>query len=931
MNQDFGINQAFVEELYARYRENPSTVGNQWLRYFDQYAHRAPSETNGHALPEPPGLTLPHGPAAPGEQSLVAVVLRVQQLIHAWRLRGHLWADLDPLRMMARPANELSATQFGLTETDLDTVVPTGDVAGLGERATVRQIIAHLRETYSRSVGVEFIHIEDPAMRAWLQGRMESTANRTEPTATERFGILAKLIDAEIFEQFLHVKFIGEKRFSLEGAESLIPLLEVMIGRSGELGIEEVVIGMAHRGRLNVLANIMGKNVREIFEKFLDQHPHELLGRGDVKYHLGYSSDRVTSSGQPMHLSLAFNPSHLEFVNPVVAGRVRAKQDRRGDTARKRVTPLVIHGDAAMIGQGVVAETFNLMNLEGYTTGGTLHVVVNNQVGFTTDTADARSTRYATDLARMLGVPVFHVNGEDPEAVAHVARLAVDFRQTFGRDVVVDMYCYRKWGHNEADEPRYTQPLMYAAIDKRPSIRATYAQRLVTAGHVTTAEIDELVGTRKRALDEAHDATKANPEFHPTSAMAGLWARYRGGPDGDIPEVSTRVDLEVLKGLLDRITTIPEGVQLNAKTRRFIDDRRARLGGAPLDWGTAESLAFASLVAEGVPIRLSGQDARRGTFSHRLASWVDERTGERHSPFAGIVSPEGNGRFDVYDSPLSETGVLGFDYGYSLDYPDGLVLWEAQFGDFANGAQVIIDQFISSSEDKWNRLSGVVLLLPHGFEGQGPEHSSARLERFLQLCAEDNITVCNLTTPAQIFHALRRQVLRSSRKPLVVMTPKSNLRSKAAVSALQDLSDGGYQRILPDARPEGGGGLRESTRRVLLCSGKVYYDLADARTKRGAHDVAILRLEQLYPLSPTVLSDALAPYRDGTPLVWVQEEPWNMGAWYYLHARLPAMLQGRLPLTCISRDESASPATGSKASHLLEQARLMDRAFGEVS
>jgi 2-oxoglutarate dehydrogenase E1 component len=760
------------------------------------------------------------------------------------------------------------------------------------------------------------MHIEELHMRAWLRERMEGSANRLELDAAQQLHLLGRLIDAEVFEQFLQTNFTGAKRFSLEGGESLIPLLDLMIERSGELGVEETVIGMAHRGRLNVLCNIMQKSPKDIFAHFLDKHPEHSMGRGDVKYHLGYSCDRPTARGT-MHLSLAFNPSHLEFVNPVVTGRVRAKQDRRGDAERRRVVPLLIHGDAAFIGQGVVAETLNLMSLKGYATGGTLHVVVNNQVGFTTNTDDARSTRYATDLAKMLGIPIFHVNGEDPEAVAHVARLAVEYRQEFGRDVVIDMYCYRKWGHNETDEPRFTQPVMYSTIDRRPSVRAAYVEQLLKTGKVTREQVDALAAGSKQSLEQELTETRDSMHHPALSSLAGLWKKYRGGADAQVPDVGTRVDADRLHALMETITTVPAGFNIHPKVGALLKTRRDMLGGT-FDWGTAEALAFASLLDEGVPIRLSGQDAGRGTFSHRHAVWTDAVNGRRYAPLSATAT--GKARFEVYDSPLSETGVLGFDYGYSLDYPDGLVIWEAQFGDFANGAQVIIDQFLSSGEDKWNRLSGLTLLLPHGFEGQGPEHSSGRVERFLQLCAEDNLFVCNLTTPAQVFHALRRQVLRPIRKPLIVMTPKSNLRVKASV--LDDLTGGSFQRVIPDDAVD-----PTAVRKVLLCSGKVYWDLHAARAEQKATDVAIVRLEQLYPLSQAELTAALAPYADGTPLVWVQEDPWNMGGWYFVSARVPDLIGSRLPLSCVARDESASPATGSANSHKLEQAALLAEAL----
>ncbi|MBI5518010.1 MAG: 2-oxoglutarate dehydrogenase E1 component [Deltaproteobacteria bacterium] len=940
MEQDFGINQAFVEELFLRYNENPQAVSHAWHAYFARAQEVRSERPNGHGLGnghgnghaearvlelpallgQRPGLSLSTPPeAVGGGEALLKIAQNAQSLADAFRLRGHLWASLDPLGLRELPPRELTPEHFGIATEHVDTVIPVGDVAGLGSHARVRDLVARMEETYCRTIGVEYMHIEEDDAREWLQRRMESSANRPGLDRGLQLHILNCLVDAEVFEQFLGKKFQGQKRFSLEGAEALIPLLDLMIERAGARGIQELVIGMAHRGRLNVLCNIMRKSPKDVFARFEDRHAEANIGRGDVKYHLGYSSDRSTASGHTVHLSLAFNPSHLEFVNPVVEGRVRAKQERRGPSGRKEVCALLIHGDAAVIGQGVVAETFNLMSLPGYSTGGTLHVVVNNQIGFTTNTDDARSTRYATDLAKMLEVPVFHVNGEDPEAVAQVAWLALDFRQEFGRDAVIDMYCFRRWGHNEGDEPRFTQPTMYAHIDKKASVRSAYVRCLMDLQKVTEAEVNLLAERRQSLLERDHQETREQNHSPEASAFAGLWGRYHGGPDVGVPEPDTQVPLERLRALLGDLTTLPEGFQ-NPKLARILEDRAKRAHGVPLDWGAAEALAFATLLSEGVPIRLSGQDVRRGTFSHRHAVWTDAATGRRHSPFTALCAR--GARFDVYDSPLSETGVLGFDYGYSLDSPDGLVLWEAQFGDFVNGAQVIIDQFIASSEDKWNRLSGIVLLLPHGFEGQGPEHSSARPERFLQLASEDNLVVCNLTTPAQLFHALRRQVHRALRKPLVIMTPKSLLRAKDAVSPLEELAQGRYQRVLRDTQTEPSG-----VRRVLLCTGKVYYDLAAERSRLGARDVAILRLEQLYPLSQEALTEALGVYPQGTDLVWVQEEPFNMGAWYFLCARLPELLRGRFPLRCVSRDESASPATGSHAAHKLEQSLLLARAF----
>ncbi len=979
MFDEFGINAGYVEELHARWLQAPLAVEEKWRTFFEEGRAAAPTaapppsppssrsspsfpspapaaapvpsapsvappsangtngknagsaavaKANGNGAAaislSPPARTslMPQGEALKDELITAAGVQgRVYQLINAYRVRGHLFARLDPLATGKKPPGqdapqELNLDLFGLSPADLDTTFATVGLTGVPDRATLRQIIAHLTETYCRSIGVEYTHIEDPSMRQWLQDRMESTANHASLAREDLVRVLTKLTDAEIFEQFIHRNYVGAKRFSLEGAESIIALLDLLIEEAGAHGAEEVVLGMAHRGRLNVLVNIMGKNVREIFAAFDDKQPERFLGAGDVKYHLGYSSDRVTASGNTVHLSLAFNPSHLEWVNPVVEGRVRAKQDR---AKRIGVVPLLIHGDAAFMGQGVVPETLNLAGLEGYTTGGTIHVVVNNQIGFTTVPEDSRSTRYCTDITRMMKVPVFHVNGEDPEAVIQVTRLATEYRQRFGKDVVIDVYCYRKYGHNEGDEPTFTQPVMYALIKKKPSVRQTYVDRLVDAGMITHPRADEIEQERKAILEQAYTEAKQGDFLRKPSAMEGVWAPYFGGPDRLVPDAPTNVPKERLLELLSDLTTIPPSFHANPKALKVIEQRRERATShGTLIWETAEHLAFATLLAEGKPVRLSGQDSRRGTFSHRHAVLFDTETGARYTPLANL---KGGASFEAWDSPLSEAGVLGFEYGYSLDRPEGLVIWEAQFGDFANSAQVIIDQFIVSAEDKWLRLSGLVLLLPHGYEGQGPEHSSARIERFLQMAAEDNIQVCNLTTPANLFHALRRQVVRRWRKPLVIFTPKSLLRHPEAYSTFDELANGSFRRVIVDETVPPG-----EVKKVLLCSGKVFYDLDAARKKQGRTDVAILRLEQIYPLSEALVQ-ALAPYKDGTPLVWVQEEPLNSGAWYFINANLQDHIGDRLPLSVVSRAASASPATGSKASHELEQKLVIEQAF----
>jgi 2-oxoglutarate dehydrogenase E1 component len=980
---DFGVNQSLVEELFLRYREDPATVDPAWRRHFDGLSdgertewvrsiasspragvsfsgnhgtgggvhvergmrggngarggngrHAASAESSPVA--PSPGASAPDTSTARPSRARPAAAThlsaeaaseyqeRVTALVNGYRSRGHRCAQIDPLGLGRQDEGDLALERFGLADCDPEMRFATGNLAA-GKFLPLREIVARLKETYTRSIGVEYRFVEEPEIRAWVQAQMERTSNRLALDEAQQVRLLSKLTDAEIFEQFLHTKYIGAKRFSLEGAESLIPLLDLVVEHAGEHRVEEIVIGMAHRGRLNVLANVMEKKLEEIFAAFEDETPESLLGRGDVKYHLGYSSDRLAPNGHPVHLTLAFNPSHLEWVNPVVEGRVRAKQERRGDKERKRVMPLLIHGDAAIAGQGIVQETINLGALRGYGTGGTLHVVVNNQIGFTTVWEDSRSTRYCTDVMRMLGCPIFHVNGEDPEAVAQVVRVAIAFRQRYGRHVVIDLYCYRRYGHNEADEPRFTQPVMYAAIDAKPSVRKVYIDKLVALGAVTEAQAAQIERTRRGILEAALERTRGAKLPPTVYAMQGLWAGYRGGRDVDCPEVATGVADDRLRDLWTRACTVPDGFRVHPKLARLLDMRlEQRDEKRPIDWGTAEMLAYASLVSEGAPVRLSGQDSRRGTFSHRHAVLHDHVTGKRHTPLA-FLAP-GQGRFEVWDSPLSEAGVLGFEYGYSLDSPDALVVWEAQFGDFANSAQVIVDQFLSSSEDKWYRLSGLVLLLPHGYEGQGPEHSSARLERFLNLCAEDNLQVCNLTTPAQFFHALRRQVRRPYRKPLVVMSPKSLLRSPAAVSSVSDLVHGRFEPIVPDGTAD-----PARVRRVLLCSGKVYYDLDAARREARRDDIAIVRLEMLYPLRTDRLREVLAPYRDGVELVWVQEEPWNMGAWYYLQARLPDFVGERYRLRCVARPESASPATGSHAAHKIEQAQLVSAALGPAA
>ena len=912
----------FIEEMLAQWRADPESVSPEWRALFSTedrtQSFAAPRFDHGSIF-NPPTAGARNGD--PGDV-LARLVRqdRVDQHSRAYRVRGHLIARLDPLGNPRAPHPELELAHYGLGEADLDHVFSSRTISGT-KTLTLRQILDLLRNTYCGSIGVQFMHIDDLEIKEWLQWRMEGTENKRHLTRREQLRILTKLTDAEIFEQFLQKKFLGSKRFSLEGAETLIPLMDLMLEEAGLAGVEEVVLGMPHRGRLNVLANIMGKSARQIFREFEDIDPELHVGGGDVKYHMGHSTDIETNQGHRLHVSLCFNPSHLEFVGPVVQGRVRAKQDRKRDRARSRVLPFIVHGDAAMAGEGVVQELFNMSELDGYTTGGTVHIVVNNQIGFTTPPESARSTYYATDVAKMLQSPIFHVNGEEPEAVAQVIDLAMDFRARFHKDVVIDMYCYRRRGHNEGDDPAFTQPMVYRALKTHRGVRERYVDHILDLHELTRAEADEIAVWRRRHLEaELEEARSPEYSYVKADSMQGIWMPYRGGADRETPEQDTALPREQVAWLLERLTVLPDQFTPHPKIARFLDQRlEMARGERPIDWGAAEALAFASLLTADARVRLSGQDSGRGTFSHRHAVLHDYETGQKYVPLAHVAPDQAP--FEVIDSPLSETGVLGFDWGYSLDCPDGLVLWEAQFGDFVNVAQPILDQFIASSEDKWARLSALVMLLPHGFEGQGPEHSSARLERFLGQAAEDNMQIVNLTTPAQLFHCLRRQVLRPYRKPLVVMAPKSLLRHPRCASTLAEMARGPFQRIIGDPLPPG------EVRRLLLCTGKIYYELLEAREERERRDVAIVRLEQLYPLAEEDIAAALAPYADGTPAMWVQEEPENKGAWHYLRLRFGDTLVERFPLTGICRPPSASPATGSAATHKRTQALIIDRAL----
>ncbi len=937
-------NLAFVESLYADYARDPNAVPERWRSWFERHAAefngdagRAAPRGNGEhgtglvqpsfrpaSIFNPPRPDGRRAPLAGRDVTLAVLQDRVDQMVRAYRVRGHMIAQLDPLGLPRPPSDELDPAHYGFTEEHLDLPFSSRTIAGPPVR-TLRDILQRLRNTYCRSIGVQFMHIDDIDVRHWLQDRMEGTENRIELSRREQFRILKRLTDASIFEEFVQKKYIGAKSFSLEGCESLIPLLDLAIEQAGEQGVDEIVIGMAHRGRLNVLANIMGERPQDIFRKFEDVDPRMHLGRGDVKYHLGYSSDWDTAAGRKIHLSLCFNPSHLEYIGPVALGRIRAKQDRAGDLRRERGMALLIHGDAAFAGEGIVQETLNLSELAGYTVGGALHVIVNNQIGFTTSPREARSTIYASAVAKMLQVPIFHVNGEDPEAVAQVVKLAMDFRHAFKRDAIVDMYGYRRLGHNEGDEPSFTQPILYRAIQQRKSVRDGYLEHLLTLGGVTKEQAEDLAALSRDELEKGLAIARSDEYVAGPQELGGIWAGYLGGEELHIEDADTGVAADRLSALLIAQTRTPKGFHVHRKLERSMRARTDMAAGKrPLDWSAAESLAFASLAVEGVRVRLSGQDSARGTFSQRHGVLHDTETGETYVPLQHIA--EGQAQVELINSPLSEAGVMGFDYGYSLDCPDGLVLWEAQFGDFVNAAQVIIDQFIAAAEDKWRRLSGLVLLLPHGFEGQGPEHSSARLERFLTLASEDNIQIVYPTTPAQYFHVLRRQVVRRWRKPLVVMTPKSLLRHPKVISNVDDLAKGAFQRIIPDAETDA-----SKVKRVLLCTGKIYYDLLEKRTELKRRDVAIVRVEQLYPLRDETLEAPLAVYPDGTPAFWVQEEPENMGAWRFWKARFGDRLLDRLPFGGVYRPESASPATGSSAAHKIEQEMLVTKAFADAA
>ncbi|HEX5452960.1 MAG TPA: 2-oxoglutarate dehydrogenase E1 component [Stellaceae bacterium] len=928
-----GINAGFIAELYGRFLDDPQSVDASWRQFFAGigddaralHAERAgppwapaPGRINGERVATAPAGATSLQPAALDS-------IRALTLIRSYRVRGHLEADLDPLGLERRPHHaDLDYRTYGFTEADLDRDIFINNLFGR-ERASLREIIGLCRDTYCGRIGIEYMHNQVLAERQWIQRKFEAPEARRALTAAARKDVLRVLTVAETFERFLDRRYTGTKRFGIEGAESLMPALEAMLRRGVELGIEELVIGMPHRGRLNVLANFMGKPYAAIFSEFQGNgaNPDSVHGSGDVKYHLGTSTDREIG-GRVVHLSLAANPSHLEAVNPVVLGKVRAKQRQRGDSERRRVVSILMHGDAAFAGQGLVAESLELSDLRGFRTGGTIHIIVNNQIGFTTAPSFARSSPYPSDIAKGIQAPIFHVNGDDPEAVVAVARAAVDYRQEFGKDVVIDLFCYRRHGHNEGDEPAFTQPLMYRTIARHPTTRALYAERLIAEKVISAAEAEALATGFTADLETQFAAAE---HYRPNKAdwLEGAWAGFETAPDDD-RRGDTALPLQSLREIGHGLVTVPDGFRLNRKIARQLEAKRQAIEtGEGIDWATGEALAIASLCAEGTHVRMSGQDSGRGTFSHRHAVLVDQESEERYIPINHVRA--GQAPFDIIDSPLSEAAVVGFEYGYSLADPKTLVIWEAQFGDFANGAQVIIDQFLSSGEAKWLRMCGLVLLLPHGYEGQGPEHSSARLERYLQLCAEDNMQVCNITSAANYFHALRRQIRRKFRKPLVVVTPKSLLRAKEVMSPLADMGPGTcFHRAIDDP----GELTPDKVRRVVLCSGKVYFDLVKARAGKADETVALVRVEQLYPFPFASLGKILQRYRHAE-IVWCQEEPQNMGAWGFVDRRIEQVLGG-LDIAAkrprfVGRAEAASPATGLFKRHQQEQAQLVQSAL----
>ncbi|GAB3374700.1 2-oxoglutarate dehydrogenase E1 component [Azotobacter armeniacus] len=926
-----GGNAAYVEELYELYLHDPNAVPEEWRNYFEKMPADAGVSTD-----------VPHAPvrdqfvllaknqrrAQPVATSSVSTEherkqVEVLRLIQAYRLRGHQAAQLDPLGLWQRTVpSDLSITHYGLTNADLDTIFRTGELYIGKEEATLREILQALQETYCRTIGAEFTHIVDSEQRNWFAQRLESVRGRPVFSGEVKSHLLERLTAAEGLEKYLGTKYPGTKRFGLEGGESLIPMLDEIIQRSGSYDTQEVVIGMAHRGRLNVLVNTFGKNPRDLFDEFEGKNKIE-LGSGDVKYHQGFSSNVMTPGGE-VHLALAFNPSHLEIVSPVAEGSVRARQDRRKDINGNKVVPVSIHGDSAFAGQGVVMETLQMSQIRGFKTGGTIRIVINNQVGFTTsDPIDTRSTEYCTDPAKMIQAPILHVNGDDPEAVLFVTQLAVDYRMQFKRDVVIDLVCYRRRGHNEADEPSGTQPLMYQKIAKQRTVRELYADALVQSGAQSSEQVQAKIDDYRTALDNGQHVVKSLVK-EPNTELFVDWTPYLG--HAWTARHDTSFDLKTLQELNAKMLQLPEGFVVQRQVAKILEDRgRMGVGAMPINWGFAETMAYATLLKEGHQVRITGQDVGRGTFSHRHAALHHQKDASRYIALQHLF--EGQPNFDLYDSFLSEEAVLAFEYGYATTTPNALVIWEAQFGDFANGAQVVIDQFITSGEHKWGRLCGLTMLLPHGYEGQGPEHSSARLERYLQLCAEQNIQVCVPTTPAQVFHMLRRQVIRPLRKPLVALTPKSLLRHKLAISTLEELAQGSFQTVIDEIDPID----PKKVERLVMCSGKVYYDLLEKRRAEGREDIAIIRIEQLYPFPEEDLAAIMAQYTKLKHVVWCQEEPMNQGAWYcsqhHMRRVASAHQQKGLFLQYAGREASAAPACGYASMHAEQQEKLMQDAF----
>jgi 2-oxoglutarate dehydrogenase E1 component len=930
MKNDFAVdpdfsNIAYIEEQYARYRENPALVDASWHQFFSDFERKS---LTSPISPTPATLfTSSTTASTPPIQSPASDDVRIDHLIQAYRVYGHLAAKVNPV--MIQPLSEpiqLQLKTFGFTSTDLSKQFPT---RGLLSQATapLEEIIHVLQDIYCGTIGFEYMGLQIPLLDEWIQQKIESTRFGIPLSNSQKKTILQQLNQAELLESFLHMRYTGQKRFSLEGGETLIPMLDSVIETGSGLGVKEFVLGMAHRGRLNVLNNILNKSHADIFAEFEDEYiPTAFEGSGDVKYHKGFSAEVKSPSGAPVKIFLSPNPSHLESVDPVVEGQTRAKQEKIGDGDKHEVVmPLLIHGDAALAGQGVVYETMQLYRLPGYTTGGTLHFVINNHIGFTSTAAETQSTAYCTDIAKTFSAPVFHVNAEDPEACVFVTQLAVELRQKFHCDVFIDLNCYRKYGHNEGDEPAFTQPLTYDIIRKKQSIRELYRDQLIQHGVLDKATIDAMESDYTQALQKALEERKASIQKSTQQDPSKNTSPSFTKSINRFPTIDTKVSKEVLLNVATSLCTVPDKFSVHKKLQRLLEERRAMVQdkqeGKPVDWGMAELLAYGSLLWEGTHVRLSGQDCRRGTFSHRHATWIDQTTGDFYSPLNHLH--DGQGSFDVFNSPLSEFAALGFEFGYSCAYPEALVIWEAQFGDFCNGAQIIIDQYIAPSAHKWGQEVGLVMLLPHGYEGQGPEHSSGRMERFLQLSGNDNIRVVNPTTPAQLFHLLRRQMLNPLHKPLIVFTPKGLLRYPACTSSLSELTTGNFQEIVDD--PE----TPKNVKRIVLCSGRFYYDLIAERQKTDTKDLTIIRIEQLYPLNTEKLSALFAKYPEATEYIWAQEEPSNMGAWNYLFPILLSLIPKNRSITYVGRDCSASPAVGSHALHKNQHAKLMHALFGK--